>query len=61
MRLQHNEPSNTRAFIGEFDPNDAAGIRHVLDPDQIAFVPIEPVAAAGRNSVGLGQSCWRSG
>src|SRR6476659_6995486 len=61
MRLQHRNPRNPCSLIGERNANDASWICDVLDSNQVAFVPVKPIATAGHNCVWLRQARGRCG
>ena len=61
MRLQHRDSGNPCSLIGERNANDAPWICHVLDSNQVAPVPVKPIATAGDNCVWLRQARGRSG
>src|SRR5512132_3618620 len=61
MRLRYRNSGNPCSLIGERNANDAPWICHILDSDQVAPVPVKPIATAGHNCVWLGQTGGRSG
>src|SRR6476646_5407456 len=61
MRLQHRNPRNPCSLIGERNANHASWICDVLDSNQVAIVPVKPIATAGHNCVWLRQAGGRCG
>src|SRR5882762_3588020 len=61
MRLRYRNSENPCSLIAERHANDAPWICHVLDSNQVAPVPVKPIATAGHNCVWLRQARGRSG